>query len=425
MAAVRFAFSGAAPLSVEVADAWHKRFGLPLRQGYGLTEASPVVTTSVMEQPARPTSIGVALPGVEVQLVDDDGDEALAGDPGEVWVRGPNVFPEVLAGPGRQPRPRSPLTAWLRTGDARGGGRRRRADAIVDRAKDLIIVSGFNVYPAEVEEVLAEHPDVADAAVVGDVDPYRGEVVHAYVVLKASAGSTTGSQLIEWCTRRLARYKCPAQVTLVDTLPHGLAGKLLQAVTPLSASASADASADDDAGCPAPTPATADTDADTGDTKLTGGPHRVAGPTKRSGAGGRRPPEATRNPAKITEMPTSSVTAKAVMAPNTELRVPLAPKIKVPPAMRTLDHTNRRSPPLRRTRHALQAAPPKMAMAPPADPTPASTRGRGPNTLDPWTNWSAGSGARNGAITTTPAANAHTRATPNAVTVPARRPASR
>jgi long-chain acyl-CoA synthetase len=226
IASVRFAYSGAAPLSMEVADAWHKRFGLPLRQGYGLTEASPVVTSMVMDEPVRPGSIGVPVPGVDVQLIDDDGEEALAGDPGEIWVRGPNVFPGYWHDPDATA---AVLTAdgWLRTGDIAVVGDDGEL-SIVDRAKDLIIVSGFNVYPAEVEDVLAEHPGVTEVAVVGDVDRYRGEVVHAFVVLKDSDQPATATQLRDWCSVRLARYKCPTEFTLVPSLPHGLAGKLLR-----------------------------------------------------------------------------------------------------------------------------------------------------------------------------------------------------
>jgi long-chain acyl-CoA synthetase len=225
-ASVRFAYSGAAPLSMEVADAWNKRFGLPLRQGYGLTEASPVVTSMVMDEPVRPSSIGVPIPGVEVQLIDDDGDEALAGDPGEIWVRGPNVFPGYWHDPDATAAALTP-DGWLRTGDIAVVGDDGEL-SIVDRAKDLIIVSGFNVYPAEVEDVLAEHPGVTEVAVIGDVDRYRGEVVHAFVVLKDADRPITAAQLKEWCGLRLARYKCPTEFTFVPSLPHGLAGKLLR-----------------------------------------------------------------------------------------------------------------------------------------------------------------------------------------------------
>jgi acyl-CoA synthetase (AMP-forming)/AMP-acid ligase II len=160
-----------------------------------------------------------------VSLVDDDGEIALAGDPGEIWVRGPNVFPgywedaDATAGA---------LAAggWLRTGDIAVVGDDGEF-AIVDRAKDLIIVSGFNVYPAEVEEVLAEHPGVAEVAVIGEADRSRGEAVHAFVVVKAG-NSPSAADLTDWCRARLARYKCPSEVTFVAALPHGLAGKLLR-----------------------------------------------------------------------------------------------------------------------------------------------------------------------------------------------------
>jgi long-chain acyl-CoA synthetase len=226
MASVRFAYSGAAPLSMEVADAWQKRFGLPLRQGYGLTEASPVVTSMVMDEPGRPSSIGVPIPGVDVQLIDDEGDEALAGDPGEIWVRGPNVFPGYWHDPDATAAALTP-DGWLRTGDIAVVGDDGEL-SIVDRAKDLIIVSGFNVYPAEVEDVLTEHPGVTEVAVIGDADPYRGEMVHAFVVLNDPDRPATAAQLKEWCGVRLARYKCPTEFTFVPSLPHGLAGKLLR-----------------------------------------------------------------------------------------------------------------------------------------------------------------------------------------------------
>ncbi|MGH9127243.1 MAG: AMP-binding protein [Acidimicrobiales bacterium] len=225
LANARLAFSGAAPLSTEVANAWQRRFGLPLRQGYGLTEASPVVTAALVEGPSRPTSIGIPIPGVTVRLVDDDGDEALAGDPGEIWVKGTNVFPGYWNDPAATEIALTP-DGWLRTGDIAVMGDDGEL-AIVDRAKDLVIVSGFNVYPAEVEEVLADHPGVSDVAVVGDEDRYRGESVHAYVVL-TGADAASQAELKAWCRARLAPYKCPSKFTFVAALPHGLAGKLLR-----------------------------------------------------------------------------------------------------------------------------------------------------------------------------------------------------
>ena len=225
MASVRLLFSGAAPLPNEVAVAFERRFGLPLRQGYGLTEASPVVTTSVLEDDARPTSIGVPLPGVEVRLVDEDGEDALAGDAGEIWVRGPNVFHGYWRDEQATSTALTP-EGWLRTGDVAVVG--DRGDLyLVDRAKDLIIVSGFNVYPAEVEEVLLSHPAVAECAVVGVESAATGESVRAYVVL-GEGGKASADELIAYCATRLARYKCPSEVIFQTSLPHGLAGKLLR-----------------------------------------------------------------------------------------------------------------------------------------------------------------------------------------------------
>jgi long-chain acyl-CoA synthetase len=222
---VRLFVSGAAPLSAEVAVAFDARFGKPIYEGYGLTEASPTVTSSVAGGLAKPGSIGVPLPGVDVRLVDVDGDDALEGDEGEIWVRGPNVFAGYWM---NDEATHAALTedGWLRTGDIAVTD----DDGylfIVDRAKDLIIVSGFNVYPAEVEEAIGEHPGVAEVAVVGVAHPHTGEAVKAFVVT-ADGYHLEEDQLVEFCAGRLARYKCPTKVTFVKELPHGTAGKLLR-----------------------------------------------------------------------------------------------------------------------------------------------------------------------------------------------------
>jgi long-chain acyl-CoA synthetase len=224
-ATVRLATSGSAPLASAVAAAFEARFGRPLREGYGLTEASPVVTASLLDRPPRWGSVGVPLPGLEVRLVDDDDDDALVGDPGEIWVRGPNVFAGYWADPAATAAVLTP-DGWLRTGDVAVVGDDGEL-YLVDRAKDLIIVSGFNVYPAEVEEVLLSHPQVVEAAVVGQPDGHTGEAVHAYVVVDDGA-SITPAELIDYCRGRLARYKCPTGITVQPSLPHGLTGKLLR-----------------------------------------------------------------------------------------------------------------------------------------------------------------------------------------------------
>jgi long-chain acyl-CoA synthetase len=222
--AVRIAVSGAARLPVETAQLFEDRFDVHLEEGYGLTEASPVVTSATGTE-APWGSIGAPLPGLEVRLVEADGDDALVGDAGELWVRGPNVFVGYLDD---AEATAAALTSdgWLRTGDIAVVN----DDGylfLVDRAKDLIIVSGFNVYPAEVEEVLLEHPAVQACAVIGVAHPYSGEAVKAYVVLEPGA-SAEEDELIAWSADRLARYKCPEKVMFVDELPQGLAGKVLR-----------------------------------------------------------------------------------------------------------------------------------------------------------------------------------------------------
>ena len=225
MATVRLALTGAAPLAEEVARGFEARFEVPLRQGYGLTEAAPVVTAGVIDGPPRWSSVGVPLPGVEVRLVDPDGEDVLEGDEGEVWVRGDNVFAGYWENAAATATAISP-EGWLRTGDI-GVTDEDGFLYLVDRAKDVVIVSGFNVFPTEVEDVLSDHPGVAEVAVVGVPHPHSGETVKAFVV-PASGVHAEEDDLIEFCAGRLARYKCPTKIMFVETRPHGLAGKLLR-----------------------------------------------------------------------------------------------------------------------------------------------------------------------------------------------------
>ncbi|HEU5150021.1 MAG TPA: AMP-binding protein [Iamia sp.] len=221
---VRMATSGAAALSPEVADRMKQRFALDLYEGYGLTEASPVVTSGIGLE-ARRGSIGAPLDGVEVRLVDEDGEDVLVGDEGEIWVRGANVFKGYW---GDEEGTCSVITedGWLRTGDV-GVVDDEGYLFLVDRAKDLIIVSGFNVFPAEVEEVLLEHPAIEDCAVVGVPHPYSGEAVKAFVVV-AEGRHIEEDDVNAFAERHLPRYKCPEKVMFVDELPHGVAGKVLR-----------------------------------------------------------------------------------------------------------------------------------------------------------------------------------------------------
>ncbi len=203
LAGVRLCASGATTLAARTVRGMRERFGVEVHDGYGLTEASPVVTTTAVEPVARPGSIGPPLPDVEVRLVDRDGNAVLEGDPGQIVVRGPNVF----AGYWNDPAATNAVLVdgWLHTGDI------AVADAdgwltLVDRAKDVVIVSGFNVFPGEVEDALRTHRDVEDVAVVGEPHPRTGETVVAYVV--ARPGTTPDPvELLRHAGRQLARVQ--------------------------------------------------------------------------------------------------------------------------------------------------------------------------------------------------------------------------
>lgn len=223
-ATVRVAGSGAAKLDPAVRERIQERFGLEVSEGYGLTEAAPVVTSST-GIPAPPGSIGAPLPGVRIRLIDADGHDVLVGDAGEIQVKGPNVFQGYWGDPDATASALGD-DGWLRTGDLAVVDEEGFL-FLVDRMKDLIIVSGFNVYPGEVESVLAEHPDIAAAAVVGVQHPHSGEAVKAYVVVREGA-AVEEDEIIDFCEQRMARYKCPQKVLFVEEIPRGLGGKILK-----------------------------------------------------------------------------------------------------------------------------------------------------------------------------------------------------
>ncbi|TQN41260.1 long-chain acyl-CoA synthetase [Blastococcus colisei] len=230
-AAMRMASSGAAPLPEEVWSAMRDRAAVTVWEGYGLTEAAPVVASTLATGRAKPNCIGGPLPGVELELRDTattghDGqpedDEPLEG-PGEIWIRGANLFagywPDGADGPD--------AGGWLGTGDLAY----RDADGdlhLVDRRSDLVLVSGFNVYPAEVERVLDAHPAVAESAVIGVPDPTTGAAVRAVVVVRPGA-RLTFEELQSHAAESLARYKVPTSVHFLPALPHSLTGKVSRA----------------------------------------------------------------------------------------------------------------------------------------------------------------------------------------------------
>lgn len=221
LGAVRLVLSGSAPLSAEVIEQFTERTGIPVHQGYGLTEAAPVVTSTLCSVAAKPGSVGAALPGVELRLVDETGHAPDGEDPGEIQVRGANLFsgywPDGDAGPDAE--------GWWSTGDV--GFLDEDGDLfLVDRLKELVIVSGFNVYPTEVEDVIAEVDGVEDVAVIGVEDEHTGEAVVAYLLAPGADPDAVAAAVREHCAVRLARFKQPARIEVVDELPKTVTGKV-------------------------------------------------------------------------------------------------------------------------------------------------------------------------------------------------------
>jgi long-chain acyl-CoA synthetase len=215
---VRLMLSGSAPLSPELAAEFSGLTGIPIHQGYGLTEASPVVTSTLCSQSLQPGSVGAALPGIELRLVDETGRPPEGEDPGEIQIKGANLFsgywPDGANGPDAE--------GWWSTGDV--GFLDGTGDLfLVDRLKELVIVSGFNVYPVEVEEVIREVPGVSEAAVIGVSDEATGEAVVAYVV---GSGAGLADAVRAHCESRLARFKQPSRIEVVAELPVGVTGKV-------------------------------------------------------------------------------------------------------------------------------------------------------------------------------------------------------
>ncbi|MCW2599633.1 MAG: long-chain fatty-acid-CoA ligase, partial [Frankiales bacterium] len=219
-ASVRLALSGAAPLPPNVLHRVLDVTGHHVFEGYGLTETAPVLTTTLMSEVAKPGSIGRPVPGVEVKLLDVHGRPVEEGDPGEVVVRGANLFSGYWPGGTEGPD----ANGWFATGDVAvldDDGDLH----LVDRRRELILVSGFNVYPREVEDVICTHPGVLEVAVIGIPHPYTGESVKALVVLRPGVQLTT-DEVIAHCATALARFKCPTAVEFVAELPHSATGKV-------------------------------------------------------------------------------------------------------------------------------------------------------------------------------------------------------
>ena len=225
MRTLRTCVSGGAALPVQVLADFEKAFGCTVLEGYGLSESSPAAAFNHPNRPRKPGSIGTPIEGVEMRVVDLDGVEVPQGEAGQIQIRGHNVMKGYWNLPEAT---KETITAdgWLNTGDV------GRVDEdgyfyIVDRTKDMIIRGGYNVYPREIEEVLYEHPAVAEAAVIGIPHDSLGEEVGAAVALKKGA-AVTADELRDYVKARVAAYKYPRLVWLVDALPKGPTGKLLK-----------------------------------------------------------------------------------------------------------------------------------------------------------------------------------------------------
>ena len=222
---LRFAYAGGSPLDPDLKRRVEALLGLPLHNGYGLSEAAPTVSQTRLDAPRSDTAVGQPIPGVAVRIVDKDGREVLEGDAGELWVRGPNVMRGYYRAPLLTAAALRP-GGWLNTGDmARLGS--DGALFIVGRTKELIIRSGFNVFPLEVETVLNAHPGVTQSAVVGKAALDGNEEVVAFV--QPAPGWTGGvDELQAWAAGRLAPYKRPGRIILMKALPAAATGKILK-----------------------------------------------------------------------------------------------------------------------------------------------------------------------------------------------------
>jgi len=221
---LQMTLGGGMAVQKAVAERWQEVTGKPLIEAYGLTETSPAVTINPLDLQQYNGSIGLPVPSTDMELRDDDRHAVPLGKPGEIWVKGP----QVMAGYWHRPDETAKVIddrGWLATGDV-GVMDERGFVRIVDRKKDMILVSGFNVYPNEIEAVVAMHPGVLECAAIGTPDEKSGEAVKLFVVKKDS--SLTAAALLEHCRAYLTGYKCPREVEFRDELPKSNVGKILR-----------------------------------------------------------------------------------------------------------------------------------------------------------------------------------------------------
>ena len=221
---LRLCASGGASLPLQVLEDFEARFNVPIIEGYGMSEGAPVVTFNSLDEGRKPGSIGTPVWGVEVKLVDGEGNEVPVGEKGELWYRGHNVMKGYYKKP--EANAKALTDGWLHSGDVAI----KDEDGfyyIVDRTKDMIIRGGLNVYPREVEEVMAKHPAVSLVAVIGVPDEKMGEEIKAYVVLKEGA-TATETEIQEHTKAKIAAYKYPRLIEFIDALPMSATGKILK-----------------------------------------------------------------------------------------------------------------------------------------------------------------------------------------------------
>lgn len=225
---IKYCISGAAPLPAKIQEDFEAITGGKLVEGYGLSEASPVTHCNPLDEHCRNGTIGLPIPNVEAAIFDSKtGKKLPPGEVGEIMVKGPNI----MQGYWNRPEDTSAIffDGWMHTGDL-GKMDEDGYFSVVERAKDLIVASGFNVYPREVEEVLFQHPAIQEAAVAGAPDEYRGETVAAFIILKPGIPATeeTKQDIVAYCKKNLTGYKVPKIIEFRETLPKSIIGKVLR-----------------------------------------------------------------------------------------------------------------------------------------------------------------------------------------------------
>ena len=220
---IKAAVGGGAAMHHAVVEAWEEMVGAPLVEGYGLTEASPAVCFQPLDGDRKRSTIGIPVPMTDIKLIDDEGAEVEVGEAGELCIKGPQVMQGYWNKP--EETAETIIDGWLHTGDVAVMDE-EGTFKIVDRKKDMILVSGFNVYPNEIEDVLARHPKVMEAAVIGVPSEKSGEEVQAYVVKREE--SLTKEELVAHCKESLTGYKRPRTIEFREELPKTAVGKILR-----------------------------------------------------------------------------------------------------------------------------------------------------------------------------------------------------